>query len=299
MTCSISQMSELQMSQRATWKRITQLVVVLLCAVAVKQYYSTASVNQLRWILAPTTALVEMVSGSRFEFEPYAGYISSDRTFVIAASCSGVNFLITAFLMLSLRKLWRDWSANSPDKLSSVLSWMFIPAAGVVAYLATVVANTVRISTALRLRQLPFEMGWLTGSQLHRFEGIFIYFGFLLLLFLLSEKMSLELTSSSPGAGISKIASAPPPGEGSGLVRQSVFPLLIYYATTLGIPLANGAFRSGTTAADFWEHSAFVVLTPLIIILPLATLRLCRSQRVTGLYARSRSVTKSKLAGGS
>lgn len=251
------------MNNRTLWKRNAQLVVVLFCAVAVKLYYSTASVNQLRWILAPTTALVELVTGSRFEFESYAGYISSDRSFVIAASCAGVNFLITAFLMLSLRKLWTARSQNG----SGMLAWRFVPVAGVVAYLATLLANTVRISTALRLRALPFEMSWLSGNQLHRFEGIFIYFGFLLLLFMVSEKMNSEASSISPATSISKHA--------SGLLRQSTFPLLIYYATALGIPLVNGAYHSGT-AADFWEHAVFVLLTPLLLILPLAALRLYR-----------------------
>jgi exosortase K len=247
--------------QRADRKRLLQFLAVISCAVAVKLYYSTASVNQLPWILAPTTALVQLVTGYRFEFESYAGYISSDRSFVIAASCSGVNFLITAFLMLSLRKLWRARSQNQ----SAVLGWMFIPNAGVVAYLATLLANTVRISTALQLKGLPREIGWLTGNQLHRFEGIFIYFGLLLLLYLLSEKMSLANTSSSPNASTSKNA--------SGAFRQSVFPLLIYYASALGIPLLNGAYRSGT-ATDFWEHSAFVLLTPLLLMLPLSVYRL-------------------------
>lgn len=249
------------MSQRVSWKRNAQLVVVLLCAAAAKLYYSSASVNQLRWILAPTTALVELVTGSRFEFESYAGYISSDRSFVIAASCAGVNFLITAFLMLSLRKLWTARSQNG----SARLGWRFVPIAGVVAYLATLVANTVRISTALRLHGLPLEMSWLSGNQLHRFEGIFIYFGFLLLLFMVSEKMNSEAASISPATSISKNA--------SGLLRQSAFPLLIYYATALGIPLLNGAYRSGT-ATDFWEHAGFVLLTPLLLILPLAAFRI-------------------------
>jgi hypothetical protein len=63
----------------------------------------------------------------------------------------------------------------------------------------------------------------------------------------------------------------------SGLFRRSVCPLVFYYATTLGIPLVNGAYRQG---ADFWEHSLFVLLTPLLLILPLATFRLDRDQRV-------------------
>lgn len=236
-------------------KRNAQLVVVLLCAAVAKLYYSTASVNQLRWILAPTTALVELVSGSRFEFESYAGYMSHDRSFVIAASCAGVNFLITSFLMLSLGKLWRDRSHDTP--------WRFIPSAALCAYLATLVANTVRISTALRPERMPLETGWLSPNQLHRFEGIFIYFGFLLLLFTVSERMSSGVASSSENA--------------SALFRRPFCPLLFYYAMTLGIPLVNGAYGRG---ADFWEHAGFVLLTPLVLIIPLAALRFYKNQRV-------------------
>ena len=209
------------MIQKVASKRTAQLVVVVLCAVVVKLYYSTTSVNQLRWILAPTTFLVELVSGSRFEFESYAGYMSSDRTFVIAASCAGINFLITAFLMLSLRKLWGDRTQDT--------AWRFIPRAALCAYLATLVANTVRISTALRLRGMNQEGGWLSPNQLHRFEGIFIYFGFLLLLFMVSERMGSKNASRSENT--------------AGLFRRAFWPLLIYYATALGIPLANGAYR--------------------------------------------------------
>ena len=239
------------MMAKATAKRNAQLVVVVLCAVVAKLYYSTTNVNQLRWILAPTTVFVELVSGSRFEFESHFGYINSDRSFVIAASCAGVNFLLTSFLMLSLRKLWRDRSHGT--------AWRFIPCAALCAYLATLVANTVRISTALRVQRMPLEMDWLNPNQLHRFEGIFIYFGFLLLLFTVSEKMSSVKASSSENT--------------TGLFLRTFCPLLFYYATTLGIPMANGAYRQG---ADFWEHSLFVLLTPLVLIIPLATFRFYR-----------------------
>ena len=243
------------MIRKVASRRNAQLVVVVLCAAAVKLHYSTAGVDQLRWILAPTTSVVELVSGSRFEFESHAGYTNSDRSFVIAASCAGVNFLITSFLMLSLRKLWGGGSRDT--------AWGFIPCAALCAYLATLVANTVRISTALLLHGRPLGAGWLSPNQLHRFEGILIYFGFLLLLFVVSEKLGTENASSSENA--------------SGLFRRPIYPLLIYYATALGIPLANGAYRQG---AEFWEHSLFVLLTPLVLILPLATLRFYRVRRV-------------------
>jgi len=257
-----------------------QLIVVLLGAFALKHYYSTAGVNQLRWILAPTTAVVELLTGLRFEFESHAGYMSSDRSFVIAASCAGVNFLITAFLMLSLRKFWSRRGC----------SWRFIPVAGLIAYLATIVANTVRIATALQLKQLRIEFAGLSGNQLHRLEGIFVYFGFLMLLFVLSEK--IRWTSGADSAvenaegSTSEFSRTTSIDAGNtalafGLLRSSFFPLLIYYATTLGIPIATAAYRSGSLPSDFWEHFAFVFLAPLIFILPLATYQhVIRKRRV-------------------
>ena len=255
------------------WNRNAQLVVVLLCAGALKFFYSAASVNQLRWILAPTTFLVELVTGTRFQFESYAGYMSSDHTFLIAASCAGVNFLITAFLMLSLGKLWRARSQK--------LAWRFIPIAAVFAYVATLVANTVRISTALRLRSMPLAISWLTPDELHRLEGILIYFGFLLLLLMVSEKMSYRNLTSRSSDRSASLSSEELSGSArrSGLLRSCLFALLVYYATTLGIPLVTGAYRPGAVSTGFWEHSLFVLLTPLVLILPLAVFRFFRGQR--------------------
>jgi exosortase K len=238
------------MKRRFSWNWMAQCIVVLVCAFTLKLCYSTASANHLRWILAPTTAFVEVVSGASFEFESHAGYLSRDHSFLIANSCAGVNFLITAFLMLSLRRLLSDRSKN--------IAWGFIPTAVLIAYLVTLVANTARISIALRLQRMPAEIGWLDPDRLHRFEGVFIYFGFLLLLFVVSEKMDSE--------------------RASGSFQRSFFPLLVYYATMLGIPLVNSGYRRGT---DLWEYSLFVLLIPLLLICPLALFRFYRRRENT------------------
>ena len=46
--------------------------------------------------------------------------------------------------------------------------------------------------------------------------------------------------------------------------RRTALPLACYYAITLGLPLANGAGRSG---AVFVEHAVFVLGVPVIAIL--------------------------------
>ena len=246
--------------------RIAQLVAVLGGALSLKFYYSTATVNQLRWILAPTTTLVEIVTRSRFEFESHAGYMKSDHTFLIAASCAGVNFLITAFLMLSLRKLWNDRLRDAGRGVKQILSdWSFLPISIVFAYLATIFANTIRISTAL-LHGGSAEVGWFDREQLHRIEGIVIYFGVLLALFMFSEVLFCRRVSNETPE--QRLTTA------QRLFQQCLFPLLIYYGTTLGLPILNGAYHR----ADFWEHLSFVLITPLILILPVAMLRIYRRQ---------------------
>src|SRR5689334_8383616 len=133
-----------------------QFAIVALCALALKQYYSTGTANELRWILAPTTCIVELLSGRSFTFESYTGYMSNDHTFVIAVSCAGVNFLIMAFVMLALRRLW----------LGRV-SWRFLPISMAIAYVTTVIANAVRICVALEIQRRAFAVDGLSENQLH------------------------------------------------------------------------------------------------------------------------------------
>lgn len=247
----------------ATSRRNAQTAVVLLSAAGVKLFYSAAGVGQLRWILAPTAALVELVGRTRFEFVPEAGYLSDDRSLLIAAPCAGVNFLITSFLMLTLRRLWGDRSRET--------TWRFIPCAAVCAYAATLVANAIRISTALGLRGTGLGSGWLSRNQLHRLEGISVYFGCLLLLYVIGERWASDKASAS--------------GDKAGMPRRLAFPVLVYYATTLGIPLLNGAYRRGD---EFLEHSLFVLLVPALLVLPLAAFRLYGSSGGGSLVPRGR-----------
>ena len=222
-------------------KGSAQLFVVGLCALALKVHYSLASPDQLRWILSPTTWLVEFLSRRSFSFESHAGYMSSDHTFLIAGSCAGVNFMIAAFLMLSLRRLVAQRNRS--------ISWRFVPVAVAMAYASTIIANTVRICIALEMQSDSFHLEPFDRNELHRLEGIVVYFAFLLMLFLLTERR--------PDPGFVR------------RVRQLCFPLGVYYATTLLLPLMNGAFKRGTA---FWEHSLFVMLVPILVSLLVLTI---------------------------
>ncbi len=236
-------------------KTFAQLATIFLIAFALKYHYSTASVNDLRWILAPTTFIVETITGRSFTFESHAGYMIDDHTFLIAASCAGVNFLIISFLMLTLGELWR----------TREIAWRVIPLYAFAAYITTLIANTVRIVIAMWMHDEKFSMRWLDGDELHRIEGIVVYFGFLLLMFFVSDRPVLK----DP--------------------RRVTLLISIYYAVTLGIPFVRG----GYVEPEFWRHAVFVVIIPVIVILPVIAIWRHRSEVKT--HSRHGEILSTRL----
>ena len=237
-------------------RKLYQSAAVIAAAALLKLFYSTANVNELRWVLAPTSFCVELVTGETFRFESYAGYINHDNSFLIADSCSGVNFLIAAFLMLSVLVLW--------GKSNRDLPWYTFPIVAAAAFFTTIAANTVRIAVALKLHRMNAPALWINPEQAHRLQGIFIYFGFLLLLYFLYERF--ERGDRSETAKL------------TALVRRPLIPLLIYWLITLGIPIIRGSYQDGS---PFWEHLAFVVITPLILITPFIVIDQLKCRRST------------------
>jgi len=199
---------------------VAVLGIAVAAAYALKRFYSAASADDLRWILAPTTWLVEVAGGHRFD-RTGAGYLSGELRFLIAPACAGVNFLLAAFGALVL-----GFVRPARPPLQNVL---ILPASAAAAYVATLLANAARILVAVELWVHRVSFGWLTGARLHELAGVVIFLGALLLLF----------------AGARRLARAP--------VRAWVA-LVPYAGVTILVPLVRGAHRG----AGFWTHAALV-----------------------------------------
>jgi len=155
--------------------------VALLAALGLKQHYSTASAEGLRWILAPTATLVSWASGSPFAFERGTGYLSRDLHYVIAGTCAGVNFMIVAFCTAVLA--YARYARTARQRA------FLLAASAAGAYVAAVAANAIRILIALPLHLNAVSWGWMTAERIHRIEGMVVYLAVLCGLFAVSRSV--------------------------------------------------------------------------------------------------------------
>jgi exosortase K len=215
---------------KATRFRVSPLDVVLVFAVlgadyAAKSFASQAGARELDFLLAPTAALVGLLTGHTFVAEAGTGYIARELYLVIAPVCAGMNFLIIAFTALVCA------FAPRIPRPSHKLAWVLTAAP--LAYVTTVVANALRITLGLTAGREIAAAGWLSPEGAHRAVGVAVYLGALL--------------------GLHALASAAF-GKRPG---SATVPLACYVGVTVLAPLLRGAAHDPA----FFSHAALVLGT--------------------------------------
>ena len=161
--------------------KVCVMVSAVLIAWGLKQHYAAARADDLWWILSPVARLVGVMTRTSFALQPGEGYFSRDRLFLIEKSCAGINFMIAAFGMLVLALLHRVGSRFSAARVLSVSL--------LASYSAAVLVNAVRIAIAMSLGAHPAALSAFNAADVHRVEGITVYFGGLVLLYELVRRL--------------------------------------------------------------------------------------------------------------
>lgn len=143
-------------------------------AYGLKAFYSGANADDLRWVLGPTCWLAARLGGTAFSDEASAGFISHIQHLVVGSACSGLNFLIAGFAALFFSFAHR--LARGPARAG------WLPASLVMAWLATVATNAVRVTLAGPLYQADIYGAIVTQERMHRLLGTVLYCGSLVLL---------------------------------------------------------------------------------------------------------------------
>ncbi len=246
---------------------------------AMKYYYSQADCDGLLWILAPTAWWVQILSGIPFEYLPHAGYVSHSFRFLIAASCSGVQFWIIAAALLLFSFL--------PGFRTRRGGFAWLAVSFISSYFFTVLVNGFRILVSLYLPVYLSETGffetsagWMSPDRLHIIIGVTVYFGSLLMLFFITESLfqrsgwSLSHPSPAPASGRAAYSfCAIEPDKCFVSFSQQLLwnlrwllPAFWYLAIVLGLPLLNRAYQQNHQA--FIEY-ALTILPVCIILLAL------------------------------
>jgi exosortase K len=223
-------------SPRGTAPRLMAIGAAAVTAWGLKRHYADAGPDDLLWILSPTTWLVGVATGANFTFQPEEGYLSREHMFLIEKTCAGINFMIAAFGMLVYTLFHHVKSAR---RAAQVLGLSLLA-----GYSAAVVVNAGRIAAAMWLAAHPAAWSPFTAADVHRVEGIVVYFGGLVLLY--------ELVQLFDRRAIARHS-----------IHWTAVPLAAYYAVTLALPLANGAAQSG---GAFVRHALVVLAVPPILV---------------------------------
>jgi len=143
--------------------------------IGLKVFHRVADTELLRFLLAPTNAIIELVTNSNSTFISTSGYFHESLNIVINKSCSGFNFWVLCFIMLTFLVL--PFLKNNLQKITA------IPVVLIGAFILTILVNASRILFSLFIHEKLINLLG-TKTWLHQAEGTFIYCSFLILIYL-------------------------------------------------------------------------------------------------------------------
>lgn len=147
--------------------------------VVAKLVYKQFGNDELWLFLSPVSHLVGFFSGSAVEYSSESGYFLSALNIVINEACSGFNFWLISFVIIGFAVVTQVHSQMK--KLIYLLAALFI------AYLLTIIANTSRIISIIKMNEI-FPTWKDKYEWLHVTQGSFIYLFFLIGTYLLITK---------------------------------------------------------------------------------------------------------------
>lgn len=142
--------------------------------------YTLADNDNLIFLLKPTDKIVGLLTGSRSVYFSDKGYYHDNLNILIEKSCSGSNFLLLCFCMLTFLFL------KYADK--TIFKFLSIPFALVVSYLLTIFVNASRIFVSIIMQQQANN--FLANRPhliLHEIVGVITNLTFLILIYIVSE----------------------------------------------------------------------------------------------------------------
>lgn len=273
---------------RFLWQNMVIYMVGLFLLLGMKYLYSKADCESLLWILGPTARWVEVLSGIPFVYEPGMGYANHGLRFLIAPSCSGVQFMIitAAMLIFSFSHRVMDCrNAKFPDESAGAgpfgqgastssgrqnaikripgtgrrypqairriwpgLGWIVLSL--LLSYLITIFVNGLRIVAAI---YLPYFF-----RRIDVFDGPLTPDMLHTMIGVVVYFAALLTIYRLAGFLFDRFRSADEARPSSPILGKCLAPLFWYFFIVLGIPFLNRAYRRSN--GQFAEFALLVTL---------------------------------------
>jgi len=212
-------------------------IIGLIIILGIKYIYSKASCEELDFILAPTARWVTLISGVGFTKQADVGYINHSIRFIIAPSCSGVQFMLITFATLLFPLVHRTNSGRGG------VCWL--AGSFLFSYPFTVFVNGIRIMLAIYIPvyfdQWNIHANWLTAKRLHTIIGTVVYVTSLLAVYLLVVSVLRSKEKTSPEMLSKFLINKFPSKLFIKMFYCFVPPMLCYLSIALIIPFLHNA----------------------------------------------------------
>jgi exosortase K len=158
--------------------------VTVVTAIVLKILFTAISSSEFTLMLNPANAMLEYIFDTRSVYT-HSGFYFPDLNITLNHTFSGENYLILVFCILSLTApyhVFKPWQ--------SVLVYIGILLA---SFILTLVISSIRIISALPVLRIQDSMPWLNSFWMQRVEGGIIYFGALLLVYILFKNVFIRI----------------------------------------------------------------------------------------------------------
>ena len=168
-------------------KNIPYYLIAIGLFVLLKFSYTIADSNDLTFLLSPTNKIVGLLTGSKSVFIQDSGYFHQQLNILIDKSCSGFNFWLLCFLMLTFLTL--KYFNNKGGKFYA-MTFSFIG-----AYVLTILVNSSRIFTSIIIQNPSITLT--KHPIVHESVGIITNLTFLILIYLIVEKTLIKRNTNA------------------------------------------------------------------------------------------------------
>ncbi len=162
-------------------KNIAYYAVAIVLFVLLKFWFSTLQTDELLFLLAPISKILELSTGELSVYSSEHGFYYDRFNIVIDKSCSGYNYLLICFMVFYFQTVGHVKSTRCKILL--------VPVSLMLSYVLTIFVNSSRILVLLVSQDKISSLLHLDLRIVHEAIGVVTYLLFLIISYLATEKI--------------------------------------------------------------------------------------------------------------